>query len=78
MAARFVEAYIRASGDVEGRALLSFYLAYRAAVRGKVEGMKLAEAEVPEDEKTAARAQVAGPLALRARSSSSSPIIDLA
>ena len=57
VAARFVEAYIRASGDVEGRALLSFYLAYRAAVRGKVEGMKLAEAEVPEDEKTAARAR---------------------
>ena len=35
----------------EGRALLPFYRAYRAAVRGKVEGMKLAEAEVPESEK---------------------------
>ena len=37
--------------------LLPFYRAYRAAVRGKVEGMKLAETEVPEAEKAAARAK---------------------
>ena len=36
----FAEAYFRASGDAEGRTLLPFYAAYRAAVRGKVEGMK--------------------------------------
>lgn len=44
------DAYFRASGDDEGRALLPFYAAYRAAVRGKVEGMELAETEVPADE----------------------------
>ena len=38
LARAFVDAYIRASGDPEGRALLPFYTAYRAAVRGKVEG----------------------------------------
>jgi aminoglycoside phosphotransferase family enzyme/predicted kinase len=43
----FREAYFHASGDDEGRALLPFYKAYRAAVRGKVEGMELAEQEVP-------------------------------
>ncbi len=53
----FVEAYLHATGDEEGRSLLPFYRAYRAAVRGKVEGMKLAEAEVPETEKALARAK---------------------
>jgi aminoglycoside phosphotransferase family enzyme/predicted kinase len=56
VARRFAEAYFRASGDVEGRALLPLYTSYRAAVRGKVEGIKLAEAEVPPAEKTAALA----------------------
>jgi uncharacterized protein len=57
LARDFVEAYLRATGDLEGRALLPFYRAYRAVVRAKVEGMKLAEAEVPEGEKAAARAR---------------------
>ena len=43
LAESFVDAYLRASGDEEGRSLLPFYMAYRAAVRGKVEGMKLAQ-----------------------------------
>ena len=54
LARAFAEAYFRASGDEEGRALLPFYTAYRAAVRGKVEGLKLAEPEVPEAERAAA------------------------
>ena len=37
--------------------MLPFYRAYRAAVRAKVEGMKLAEPEVPEAEKSARAAQ---------------------
>ena len=57
LADTFVEAYLRASGDQEGRMLLPFYRAYRAAVRGKVEGMKLAEPEVPEADKATARAR---------------------
>jgi aminoglycoside phosphotransferase family enzyme/predicted kinase len=56
LAGAFADAYFRASGDEEGRALLPFYIAYRAAVRGKVEGFKLAEAEVPDAEKAAALA----------------------
>jgi aminoglycoside phosphotransferase family enzyme/predicted kinase len=43
----FAEAYFAASGDARGRELLDFYVAYRAAVRGKVEGLAAAEDEVP-------------------------------
>ena len=47
LAQSFGDAYFRASGDNEGRALLRFYSAYRAMVRGKVEGLRAAESEVP-------------------------------
>jgi aminoglycoside phosphotransferase family enzyme/predicted kinase len=46
--------YFRAAGDVEGHSLLRFYTSYRAAVRGKVEGIKLADPGVPAGEKAAA------------------------
>ena len=46
----FADAYFRASKDQEGRRLLAFYTAYRAAVRGKVEGFKLMEKEIPDAE----------------------------
>jgi len=45
------DAYFAAAGDEEGRALLPFYVAYRAVVRAKVEGMQLAEREIPEEQK---------------------------
>lgn len=54
LAVAFADEYFRAFGDGEGRALLSFYVAYRAAVRGKVEGFELLEKEVPEAERIAA------------------------
>jgi aminoglycoside phosphotransferase family enzyme/predicted kinase len=54
LARAFAEAYFRASGDEEGRALLPLYTAYRATVRGTVEGLLLAEREVPEAERAAA------------------------
>jgi hypothetical protein len=57
LARAFADAYFRASGDEEGRALLPFYTAYRAAVRGKVDGIKLAEREVPEAERARALAK---------------------
>jgi len=57
LAQAFAEEYFRASGDEEGRALLSFYVAYRAAVRGKVEGFELLEKEIPEGERAAALAK---------------------
>jgi aminoglycoside phosphotransferase family enzyme/predicted kinase len=49
------ESYFEASGDEQGRRLLPFYAAYRAAVRGKVEGMKASEPEVPQTERDTAR-----------------------
>ncbi len=54
LADALIEAYLRARRDEEGRALLPFYRAYRAAVRAKVEGMKLDEPEIGESEKSAA------------------------
>ena len=53
----FEESYLHASRDGEGRALLPFYRAYRAAVRAKVQGMKLAASEIPQAEKAAALAK---------------------
>jgi aminoglycoside phosphotransferase family enzyme/predicted kinase len=53
----FADAYFAASGDDEGRALLPFYTAYRAAVRAKVEGMTAAEPEVPRADRDAAQAR---------------------
>jgi aminoglycoside phosphotransferase family enzyme/predicted kinase len=55
LADAFREAYLRAARDDEGRALLLFYTAYRAAVRGKVEGIKLSEQEIPLEEREAAQ-----------------------
>ena len=55
LACAFADAYFAATGDAEGRALLPFYTSYRAAVRAKVEGMRLAEPEVPEAERAQAR-----------------------
>lgn len=48
---RFTDAYFEATGDREGRALLPFYTAYRAMVRGKVESFAVAEEEVPEGQR---------------------------
>jgi aminoglycoside phosphotransferase family enzyme/predicted kinase len=46
LARMFADAYFAASGDEEGRRLLPLYTAYRASVRGSVEGLKLAEKEI--------------------------------
>jgi aminoglycoside phosphotransferase family enzyme/predicted kinase len=57
LARAFADAYFRAADDEEGRPLLPLYTAYRAAVRGTVEGLLLAEREVPEAERAAALAR---------------------
>jgi len=57
LARAFAEEYFRASGDEEGRALLPFYTAYRAAIRAKVLGFELLEKEIPEAERVAAAAK---------------------
>jgi aminoglycoside phosphotransferase family enzyme/predicted kinase len=60
LARAFTEAYLRASGDDEGRALVPFYTAYRAAVRGKVEGLKLARPEISEADRALALGKARG------------------
>jgi aminoglycoside phosphotransferase family enzyme/predicted kinase len=55
LAGAFADAYFEAAGDAEGQTLLPFYTAYRAAVRGKVDGMKAAEDEVPAAQRQTAR-----------------------
>jgi uncharacterized protein len=57
LAKAFAGAYFEAAGDREGEALLPFYTAYRAAVRAKVDGLEQAEPEVPEADRTSARAR---------------------
>jgi aminoglycoside phosphotransferase family enzyme/predicted kinase len=46
LTAAFLDAYVASSGDHELRTLLPFYCAYRACVRGAVEGLRAAESEV--------------------------------
>jgi aminoglycoside phosphotransferase family enzyme/predicted kinase len=57
LATAFADEYVRISHDEEGQVLLPFYTAYRAVVRGKVEGLELAEKEIPEAERAAALAR---------------------
>ena len=51
----FAEAYFQAAQDPEGALLLPLYIAYRAVVRAKVEGMELSENEIDPAEHAAAR-----------------------
>jgi aminoglycoside phosphotransferase family enzyme/predicted kinase len=60
LAVGFADAYFRASGDPEGKVLLPFYTSYRAAVRGKVEGIKGTESEIPEADRTRALTRARG------------------
>jgi predicted kinase len=57
LAEAFAEAYFQASGDGEGRGLLPFYSSYRAAVRGKVQGLKFLDERIPQAERDAARSR---------------------
>jgi uncharacterized protein len=52
LAAACADAYFATGGDADGRALLDFYVAYRAVVRAKVEGMQAAEPEVPDAQRS--------------------------
>ena len=56
----FLDAYLQASGDEEGRVLVPFYTAYRATVRGKVEGMKLSRDEMTDADRTTAKVKSRG------------------
>ncbi len=52
LASAFRTAYLRASGDAEGGVLIDLYTSYRAAVRGKVEGMKALQPEIMTADRT--------------------------
>lgn len=54
LALALTESYFEARCDAEGRRLLPLYLSYRAAVRGKVDGLQLDEPEIPEAARAAA------------------------
>lgn len=54
LADAFENAYFDAIDDAEGRALVPFYVSYRAAVRGKVGGFMAEESEVPASERETA------------------------
>ncbi|MEP7304370.1 MAG: AAA family ATPase [Acidobacteriota bacterium] len=49
LAARFLTAYLEATGDYEGLGVLRFYLVYRAMVRAKVARFRLRQLASPED-----------------------------
>ncbi len=51
LAQTFAEVYFETTKDAEGQTLLPLYTAYRAAVRAKVEGVKLGEVEIPDAER---------------------------
>ena len=50
----FVDSYVAISGDGGVAELIRFYKCYRAVVRGKVEGFKLGDMLMPEEEQRAA------------------------
>jgi aminoglycoside phosphotransferase family enzyme/predicted kinase len=50
-AAAFVDAYVQLSKDSDLRRIIDFYKCYRACVRGKVEGFRAREPEVPPRER---------------------------
>lgn len=60
LADTFSQAYFEACGDGEGRALLPLYVSYRAAVRAKVDGLQLAESEIPQTARDRAAARARG------------------
>ena len=68
LAVAFSQAYFESCGDAEGPTLLPLYISYRAAVRGKVDGLQLAEPEIPQAarEKALTRARGHWLLALNA------------
>jgi predicted kinase len=56
----FADFYFEAANDAEGRALLPFYVAYRAAVRAKVKGMLAHDATAPPAAREEARHKARG------------------
>ena len=67
MSAEFVSAYIDASGDREFAIMLPYYECYRAAVRGKVAGLRSLESGIPAAKRETALAEARRYFALACR-----------
>jgi predicted kinase len=59
-AEQFTHMFLEESEDVDGSELLRFYVAYRATVRGKVEGMAASEQELSGNERAEALTEARG------------------
>lgn len=57
LGAAFLDEYTRITNDASVVEVIDFYKVYRAFVRGKVESMRLADPQIPENEKQAAAAR---------------------
>jgi len=64
LARRALNRYLELSGDYEGLGLLRFYQVYRAMVRAKVIGIRLAQGQLQRGERTAACVELRGYLRL--------------
>lgn len=51
LAETFIDVYLSPTGDGDGARLLPFYMAYRAIVRAKVEGIQFLEKEISEEDR---------------------------
>ncbi len=60
LALALIDGYFEAQDDAAGRLLLPLYLSYRAAVRGKVDGLQLDKQEIPESARAAALIRARG------------------
>lgn len=60
LAVALAQAYFEARPDPEGEGLLPLYISYRAAVRGKVDGLQLGEEEIPIADRVAALTRARG------------------
>ncbi len=60
LADTFAEAYFRQANDDEGRTLLPLYVSYRAAVRGKVDGMQAMRQEILAEDRQIALSKARG------------------
>ncbi len=67
LAARFLDAYLEASGDYRGVVLLRFFAVYRAMVRAKVAALRARELAADDPRRAPIRADVEAHLALAAR-----------
>lgn len=64
LAWRLLNAYLERTGDYEGLGVLRFYLVYRAVVRVKVAALRLNQAGLADEDKTAIHHQMGNYLAL--------------